>query len=180
MKTFLRHLDILTVREEEADVLTGPGEVGAPSPCHPTHGLALGRVSHRQLHPHQAPRVRVAAGREEPAALVVALVGEGGAGRAGGAAVAGRGGLAGLEEVALGRLGRVEGEEGPVAAAGAVPAARLLRPRSSATTHVPAGSASGRRGGFNFRPPGRVHHPDEPDGHRGKEAAAASFPPGER
>ena len=44
-----------------------------------------------------------------------------------------------------------------------VPAARLLRPRSSATTHVPAGSASGRRGGFNFRPPGRVHHPDEPD-----------------
>ena len=42
--------------------------------------------------------------------------------------------------------------------------ARLLRPRSSATTHVPAGSASGRRGGFNFRPPGRVHHPDEPDG----------------
>ena len=48
------------------------------------------------------------------------------------------------------------------------PGARLLRPRSSATTHVPAGSASGRRGGFNFRPPGRVHHPDEPDGHRGK------------
>ena len=38
-------------------------------------------------------------------------------------------------------------------------------------------SCSGR---FSFRPPGRVHHPDEPDGHRGKEAAAASFPPGER